>query len=115
MELTGYTSKSPEYTVTQSASSFQANEYQMAPNDDKNRTPSAYMPEGSYDTLAPADEPSSIPSAQVIPPTQNGQNQPGAPRVRMYACVCVELYALTRHSICPLTPVSVTPKNCQLV
>ena len=94
MELTGYTSKSPELTVTQIPSStgqsttFQGNDYQT---DEKTRTPSAFMPEGSYDTLAPADEPPA-PSAQVIPPAQNGQSNPNAPKVRMYvysSCVYV--------------------------
>ena len=90
VELTGYTSKSPELTVTQIPSStvtstgqsttFQGNDYQT---DEKTRTPSAFMPEGSYDTLAPADEPPA-PSAQVIPPAQNGQSNPNAPKVRMY-------------------------------
>ena len=45
------------------------------------------MPEGSYDTLAPADEPPA-PSAQVIPPAQNGSN-PNAPKVCVCVCVCV--------------------------
>jgi len=86
VELKGYTSKSPDYTVTQLPSStVQTNDYQPAANDEKNRTPSAYMPEGSYDTLAPADEPGNVPSAQVVPPSHNGQNtQPGAPKVCAY-------------------------------
>ena len=39
---------------------------------EESRTPSSYMPEGSYDTLAPADEP----QGQSAPLTQNGQDQP---------------------------------------
>ena len=88
VELTGYATKSPEFTVNQMPSSavqtstgptttFQGNDYQ---NEDKNRTPSAFVPEGSYDTLAPADEPN-VPSAEVVPPAQNGQSAPGAPKV----------------------------------
>ena len=38
---------------------------------EESRTPSSYMPEGSYDTLAPADEP----QGQSAPPTHNGQDQ----------------------------------------
>ena len=81
VELKGYTAKSPEFTVQTSAgptSTFQGNDYQ---NEDKNRTPSAFVPEGSYDTLAPADEPPNVPSAEVVPPAQNGQSTPGAPKV----------------------------------
>ena len=82
VELTGYETKSPEFTVTTSgpSSTFQGNDYQSAPGDEKNRTPSAFMPEGSYDTLAPADEPTA-PSAQVVSPAQNGQSNPNAPKV----------------------------------
>ena len=74
-------------TSTGQANTFQGNDYQTAPPDEKNRTPSAFMPEGSYDTLAPADEPPA-PSAQVIPPAQNGSN-PNAPKVCVCVCVCV--------------------------
>ena len=41
------------------------------------------MPEGSYDTLAPTDEPTA-PSAEVVPPA-NGQSNPNAPKV---LCIC---------------------------
>ena len=100
MELTGYTSKSPEFTVATSTgqpSTFQSNDYQTAPSDEKNRTPSAFLPEGSYDTLAPADEPQA-PSAQVIPPAQNGQSNPNAPKVCVCVCACVR--ACVRACVC---------------
>ena len=58
------------------------NEHQSVPSDEKNRTPSTYMAEGSYDTLAPADE-STAPSAQVVPLAQNGQNASLCCLVRM--------------------------------
>ena len=73
---------------TAQPTTFQSNNYQTAPSDEKNRTPSAFLPEGSYDTLAPADEPLA-PSAQVIPPAQNGQSNPNAPKVYLCVCVCV--------------------------
>ena len=74
------------------SSTFQGNEYQSVHSDEKNRTPSAYMPEGSYDTLAPADEPTA-PSAQVVPPAQNGQSNPNAPKVgHIYIRVCLCTY-----------------------
>ena len=99
VELTGYETKSPEFTVTTSgpSSTFQGNDYQSAPSDEKNRTPSAFMPEGSYDTLAPADEPTA-PSAQIVPPAQNGQSNPNAPKVGyvcmyMHVYLCVYMYA----------------------
>ena len=60
VELTGFTAKSPEFTAT---------------------TLSAYVPEGSYDTLAPAEEPTS-PSAEVVPPSQCVQYNPNAIKVQ---------------------------------
>ena len=109
VELTGYTSKSPELTVTQIPSStvtstgpsttFQGNEYEPAPSDEKNRIPSAFIPEGSYDTLAPADEPP-VPSAQVIPPAQNGQSNPSAPKVCVCLSVCLSVSVYVHTHVC---------------
>ena len=60
------------------------------------------MPEGSYDTLAPADEPTA-PSAQVVSPAQNGQSNPNAPKVghvSMYMYVCVCAYIVMYVYVC---------------
>jgi len=84
VELTDYKPvSSPEFTVNQVPSGNN-----QLTTKDESRTPSSYMPEGSYDTLAPADEPQ---GQSAPPPTQNGQDQQKGKVLQTCLCVCVSV------------------------